>query len=172
MICERCKKNTATVFYQENINGEARSFSLCSECAANLQKNGEISGLFPFNSFNGIHDQLFGGLFGKPEAPAKIRKACSLCGSTLSDFQKDGKTGCPECYATFGEELKSTIRSIHGNVKHIGRAPAKFRKTQEKTNTLKKLKAELTQAISEENFELAATLRDKIRAIENSAEEN
>jgi protein arginine kinase activator len=172
MICERCKKNTATVFYQENINGEARSFSLCSECAAGLQKSGEISGIFPFGGTGGLHDQLFGGLFGNSAVHTKTRKACELCGSTFSDFQKDGKTGCPECYKTFDEELKSTIRSIHGNVKHIGRAPAKFRKNQEKVNELKSLKAELANAITEENFELAATLRDKIRALESGANEN
>ncbi len=172
MICERCKKNTATVFYQENINGEARSFSLCSECAASMQKSGEISGGFPFGNMGGLHDQLFGGLFGKVESPTKTRKTCALCGSTFDDFRKDGKTGCPECYKTFGDELKGTIRSIHGNVNHIGRAPAKFRKNQEKANELKTLKTQLAAAITEENFELAATLRDKIRALESGANEN
>ena len=116
MLCERCKKNTATVFYEENINGESRSYSLCSECA--------------------------------------------------SELKKSGKTGCPECYKTFGEELRSTIRSIHGNVKHIGRAPAKFRKSREKENELKELKKQLKEAIANENFESAANIRDKIRAME------
>ena len=34
MLCEKCKKRTATVFYNENINGKTRSYSLCAECAA------------------------------------------------------------------------------------------------------------------------------------------
>ena len=168
MLCERCKKNTATVFYEENINGEARSYSLCSECAAELKKSGELSGFFPFSGLGSMHDQLFGGLFGISEPMAKTRKSCPLCASTFSDFQKNGKTGCPECYKTFGEELKSTIRSIHGNVKHIGRAPAKFRKNREKENELKALKNQLKEAITNEDFETAATLRDKIRAMEKS----
>ena len=166
MLCERCKKNEATVFYEENINGASRSYSLCSECASEMKKNGELSGIFSVPNLTGFHDQLFGGLFGLTEAPAKARKTCPLCSSTFSDFQKNGKTGCPECYKTFGDELKSTIRSIHGNVKHIGRAPAKFRKNREKENELKALKEQLKEAIASENFELAAELRDKVRAIE------
>ena len=167
MLCERCKKNTPTVFYEENINGESRSYSLCSECASEMKKSGELSGLFGFSGIGGMHDQLFGGLFGISEPTVKQRKACPLCGSTLSDFRANGKTGCPKCYSTFGDELKGTIRSIHGNVKHIGRSPSKFRKSREKENELKALKKQLKEAISSENFEVAATLRDKIRAMEN-----
>ena len=33
MLCERCKKNNATVFYRESINGKERSLSLCEKCA-------------------------------------------------------------------------------------------------------------------------------------------
>lgn len=166
MICERCKKKEATVFYEETINGASRSYSLCAECAAELNKSGEFSGLFSLGGVSSLHDQLFGGLFGLSDAHAKARKTCPLCASTFSDFQKDGKTGCPECYKVFSEELKNTIRSIHGNVKHIGRSPSKFRKNREKENELKELKTKLKEAIANENFELAAELRDKVRALE------
>lgn len=167
MLCEKCKKNEATVFYEENINGTSRSYSLCSECAAEMKKSGELSGIFSFPTLNAFQDQLFGGLFGLTGASVKERKSCPLCSSTFSDFQKNGKTGCPECYKTFSEELKSTIHSIHGNVKHIGRAPSKFRKNREKENELKALKTQLKEAIASENFELAAALRDKIRATQD-----
>ena len=167
MLCERCKKNTATVFYEETINGETRSYSLCQGCAADMKKSGELSGLFPFSGIGAMHDQLFGGLFGTVEPMGQLKKTCPLCASSFSDLKKNGKVGCPECYKTFGDELKATISSIHGNVKHIGRAPSKFRKDREKENELKALKKKLKEAISAENFEEAATLRDKIRAREN-----
>ena len=41
MICESCKKNEATVFYEESINGTKRSYSLCAACAAAKEKDGE-----------------------------------------------------------------------------------------------------------------------------------
>lgn len=167
MLCERCKKNTATVFYEESFNGESRSYSLCSECASDMKKNGELSGLFGFSALGGMNDQLFGGLFGLSEPATKARKVCPLCASAFSDLRANGKVGCPKCYEVFADELKGTIRSIHGNVKHIGRAPLKFRKGREKENELKSLKNQLKEAIANEDFESAATLRDKIRAIEN-----
>ena len=42
MLCETCKKRTATVFYNENMNGKVRSYSLCGECAAKLREKGEL----------------------------------------------------------------------------------------------------------------------------------
>lgn len=167
MLCERCKKNTATVFYEETINGETRSYSLCQTCAADMKKSGELSNLFHFSGIGAMHDQLFGGLFGTVEPIDQIRKTCPLCASSFSDLKKNGKVGCPECYKIFGEELNATIHSIHGNVKHIGRSPAKFRKNKEKENELKALKKQLKEAISTENFEEAALLRDKIHSMEN-----
>ena len=169
MLCERCKKNQATIFYEENINGQKRSYSLCAECAAAMEKEGELSlhgssGMFSMPSF-GCHDQLFGGLFGQTAVPS-AKQSCPGCGATLDDFRKDGKTGCPTCYTTFSAALGETIRSIHGNVKHVGRAPARYRQNREKQDTLQSLKADMKQAIADENFELAAKLRDEIRSLE------
>ena len=166
MLCERCKKNTATVFYEEMINGESHSYSLCQGCATEMKKSGELSGFFPFSGFGSMHDQLFGGLFGSVDPLEKTRKVCTLCASSFADLKKNGKVGCPQCYKTFGDELRATIHSIHGNVRHLGRAPSKFRKSREKENELKALKKQLKEAVSSENFEEAATLRDKIRSME------
>lgn len=171
MICERCKKNTATVFYEESINGQKRSYSLCSECATEINGNDSALGGFPFYGFGGIHDEIFAGLFGNAVIPAKKSKTCPFCSATFADLQKNGKTGCPKCYETFSDELKSTISSIHGNVRHTGRAPAKFKKSREKEDKLKELRAKLKEAIDDENFELAASLRDEIKTIENEKKE-
>ena len=171
MICEKCKKKEATIFYEETINGAKRSYSLCADCAAELEKQGALSlghGAFSLPSFGGFHDALFGGLFGLSEGQPQQKKACSRCGATMSDLKSHGKVGCPECYTTFGEELDGTIRSIHGNVKHVGRAPSRFRQNREKANRLASLKQQLKEAIAEESFERAATLRDEIRALEGN----
>lgn len=175
MICEKCKKKEATVFYEETINGTKRSYSLCSDCAAEMEKQGELSpgyGAFSLPSFGGFHDALFGGLFGLSAGKPQQKKTCPQCGATMDDLRANGKVGCPECYTAFREELDSTIRSIHGNVKHVGRAPARFRQNREKADRLATLKRQLKEAIAEESFERAATLRDEIRALEgNSAKE-
>lgn len=176
MLCEKCKKQEATLFYEENINGKVRSYSLCPECAAELEKKGELAiqhdlgaGLFSLPSY-GITDGIFGSLFGLPEGLRAAQKSCPLCHAVLDDFRREGKTGCPLCYETFAAELGSTIRSIHGNVRHIGRAPSQYRKQNEKKNRLEQLKKDLKVAIAAENFEEAAKLRDAIRATETDKE--
>ncbi len=173
MLCEKCKKKEATIFYEETINGKSRSYSLCSDCAEAMKQSGELylnqglgDSLLGVSPFGSIADNFFGGLFGLPENVRTSKKVCPLCHASFDDFRRNGKAGCPACYETFSGELQSTIRSIHGNLKHIGRSPAKFKKRQENKTRLEDLKSELKNAITAENFEKAAELRDQIRAIE------
>ena len=35
MLCDKCGKNNAEVFYKENINGKETKYSLCHECGEN-----------------------------------------------------------------------------------------------------------------------------------------
>lgn len=175
MLCEKCKENNASVFYEENINGKKRSYALCHSCAKELEKSGELPGENAFDSFgfsspiSALHDSLFGSLFSSGEQSMHLNapKSCSACGSTLRDLRKNGKAGCGECYKTFSSELEPTIRSIHGNAKHTGRVPSAFREKHTKENEMKALRQELKDAISKEEFEMAATLRDKIKELEN-----
>ena len=174
MLCEKCKKNNATVFYEETVNGKSRSYSLCADCAKALEQSGEISlqqnladGFFGMPSLGSINDSLFSSLFGLPENARTSKKTCPLCHATFDDFRRHGKAGCPNCYTTFADELYGTVRSIHGSVKHIGRVPAKFKKRGENMTRLTELKNDLKHAIADENFEAAATLRDQIRALES-----
>ena len=155
MLCSECNKNNATVYYQETVNGKSRELSLCPECAS---KMGITAG-----------GSLFDGFF---KIPTVVRskpsgsKVCSLCASNENTFIKDGKVSCPECYNTFKEELSSPIKRIHGNVSHIGRAPAKLKRQNDKRLVLEELKRKLSDAIKNEEYENAAVLRDKIRDIE------
>ena len=162
MLCSNCKKQTATFFYTQNINGKETSVSLCPDCA---QKAGIGIQGDPFSPF-------FGSLFGGEAVKAPHHKAgakrCSLCALTFADIAEMGKVGCPECYNTFREELKNTIRSIHGSAKHVGITPERSTDVAPVENgSLSeegKLREALNIAIQTENYEEAARLRDLIRA--------
>lgn len=172
MKCERCQKNEATFFYEENINGERKKYSLCAYCAKEMQNSGELKTVkSPFEEM-GFADTLLGSLFYPAEA-ARIgtgAKKCSRCGFTLRDFREHGKAGCPDCYVTFAAELEPTIRSMHGSATHTGRAPSKLRKKLDRADRLKELRSALNDAIKKEEFEEAARLRDEIRATEGKEE--
>ena len=173
MLCEKCKKRTAAVFYNENINGKTRSFSLCSECAAALREKGDLQDIVSMTGsfadpFSELQDSLFGGFFGLPRASGELHseKSCPRCNSTYADILKEGKVGCPECYTVFSGELARMIRSIHGTTTHTGAIPARHRAIKERREQIKRLRAEMQEAIQKEDFEAAARLRDEIRTAE------
>ena len=171
MLCEKCKKRTATVFYNENVNGRMRSFSLCGECAAGLREKGELQDITSMidsfaDPFSELQDNLFGGFFGIPSALGiSAGKKCPKCDSTYAQISKLGRVGCPECYSVFSDELSPMIRSVHGTTAHTGSAPARQRARREREERLKKLRDEMQEAIGKEDFEQAARLRDEIRRI-------
>lgn len=166
MKCDNCKKNEATFFYEENLNGKTRSLHLCPECAAKMEGSDKLF-TEGFPSFTQLHSNLLEGLFGL-SAPVTKEGAhfCPGCGASWNDLRREGKAFCPLCYTTFGEELRPTLRALHGNVTHTGRAPADRREKREKEDRLTRLKKELASAIAEEKFEDAAKLRDEIRSLE------
>ena len=173
MLCEKCKKRTATVFYNENLNGKTRSYSLCGECAAKLKENGELQDITSMvgsfaDPFLDLHENLFGGFFGIP-APKAVGggKKCPDCGCTYSMIAESGRVGCPTCYTTFSDELSRLIRSIHGTTAHTGMVPSRQRAKREREELLEKKKQEIKEAIQKEDYERAAELRDEVRRIEN-----
>lgn len=176
MLCEQCKKRTATVFYNENINGVTRTLSLCGECAAKLREKGDIHEITSMigsfaDPFSNLHDDLFGGFFGIPLQKAiSAQKKCQSCGVTYAEITKYGKVGCPACYTAFREELMPTLRSIHGTTTHTGNVPSRHRAKQERTERLKVLKKQLHEAVQKEDYEEAATLRDEIRILQAEKE--
>ncbi len=155
MLCEKCGKRNASVMYTQIVNGKKSSINLCSQCA---------SGESLFDNFGSLLS------FGtRQEAGIS---ACPLCGMTLSEFTRKGRMGCGKCYDTFRRQAKNMLQKIHGtsvhtteNVQEEKKVPASETPKKEKSE-LEILKEELQKAISEENYEEAAILRDKIRSKE------
>lgn len=169
MKCQVCNEKEATYFYEETVNGKSRSFHLCRDCAQRLQAEGKLSLKLAEESQPTFPD-LFGDLFGltRPRGTKPQQgKTCPDCGATWREIAAGGKLLCPTCYEAFREPLSGSIRSIHGNVSHVGRAPSAFSAEAERKNKKASLKAALTAAIEAENFEEAARLRDELRALDN-----
>ena len=162
MLCDKCKKTTATYHYKQNVNGQITELHLCPSCAAESAHSRMGTG----EPFGGIASLLSGALRGHAE-PA--RRVCSLCGATSAEIAKSAYAGCSECYRTFAQMFSPYIAKLHGHVAHRGRVPLSAKKPEAPVNEaekqLTKLKKELDEAIREENFEKAAVLRDQINAL-------
>lgn len=174
MLCQKCGKNQANVYYKQNINGKVTEFALCSDCAAEMggQHKGFMQGGFAPFGFAPFGVNLFESLLDTPvrKPGAVTEKVCPFCGSSFRELAGNGKVGCAKCYETFRDELAGTISNIHGRTRHVGRAPKGQNAEREKTDRLSSLKDELKRAVDAQDYENAAKLRDEIRSLEK--EEN
>lgn len=90
---------------------------------------------------------------------------CTGCGLTWEDFQNTGLLGCDICYQIFQGDLSRILRQIHGSTQHIGSRPRSQRSNID-VSEIEIIKRELKAAIKNEDFELAAELRDMIHDAE------
>jgi len=169
MLCQKCKKNEATVHIRQTVNGVKTELMLCSECADKENKYA----FFGEDLFSGFFSDSILGVRRSEE-----QKKCDGCGMTRRELASSGRAGCAKCYEVFAAELDKIIYGIHGNARHTGALPgghAEHMEKQKRLDNLKKeiesLKKEQQQAVSEQNYEKAAELRDRIRALENGGEE-
>ena len=91
---------------------------------------------------------------------------CDKCGSTFNDIVRSGKIGCADCYSTFYDKLLPSLERLHGRTRHEGKIPNGIVEVPDKSEK-EKLQDELKQAVDEQNYEKAAELRDKIKALES-----
>jgi protein arginine kinase activator len=95
---------------------------------------------------------------------------CPGCGFTQADFKKAGRLGCAQCYTTFAEGLESLLKSMHKGTKHVGKVPAVLRQGRDLAERLKHLQKKLDRAVTAEDFEQAASLRDEIKSTKEQIE--
>ena len=158
MICQNCNKNEANMHMKRIINGRAAEVHLCSDCARSLEYGEAFSG------FGLGLGELFGELLSKGEGSAKTGLHCHGCGITFDEIVSDGKMGCAECYGVFYDKLLPSLRRIHGKATHVGTKPVK-NESLSYDSQIAELKQKLAVAVEEQNFELAAQIRDEINEI-------
>ena len=103
---------------------------------------------------------------GKSKKSPKGGKVCSQCGFTLEDLQKVRRFGCGNCYRVFTEEVSSMLRNMHKGLSHVGKVPEGLMESHYRFQKLEELRGQLEEAISSENYEMAAELRDEIRKLD------
>lgn len=163
MLCQICQKKQATTHIKSILNGEVTEYDLCPECAKKMGY-GNI-----FADMSSDFSSLLGSFFGMgKEQVLPSSKRCPTCGSSFSDIARSGKVGCADCYSVFYEKLLPTIRRIHGNTEHIGKAAESAGEQNRIQNEVEELKSQLQKAIDAQEFEKAAELRDKIKELEDN----
>jgi protein arginine kinase activator len=158
MICDVCKTNTATVYLTQIVDGNMKKINLCESCS----KDKGVSDPTGF----ALADLLLGLGESQQVEQGPPTEHCPVCGFTQADFKKTGRLGCSECYHTFSEGLNSLIKAMHKGTRHSGKVPARLFRHLARSGQLGELRRDLEEAVSKEDYEQAASLRDKIRQLE------
>jgi protein arginine kinase activator len=145
LICQNCQSREATVVITKIVGEDHTIKHLCPECASS---QGGAEGV-------AISIQTL------PLEGASTG-SCKTCGKTFSDFRKSGLFGCADCYSAFGDYLPKLFKRVQGVSTHVSEPDPIAQEDHRVT-----LKAELSEAVSSEDFERAAQLRDRLATLES-----
>ena len=160
MLCEECKVNEASYTLSVMVGDEVTTRHLCGDCMAKMNMN------IASGNIKSLLSSILSAITGNDTPEEKQAEVvCPRCRTTLSQFTKTGHLGCPACYEAFHEQLQPMLLQIHGRVQHAGRRPLRTEVSQ-RTRTLREdLERQMEQAVAVEDFETAAALRDRLRAL-------
>jgi len=102
---------------------------------------------------------------------SKLEPSCPGCSLRFSEFRRNGRVGCEECYKAFRDVLTDVLEKAHaGKTKHVGRGPGAAGAAAGVQDDLEVLHRKLKVAVESEAYEEAARLRDRIRTLEKGSE--
>lgn len=162
MLCDACKKNEATYHTIQQWNGVKRETHLCAECRKKLLLSGadDMGGSFFSNIFSG-----FTGAY-----QPKKRAVCPSCGTTEDEFLRTGYLGCEHCYEHLRATVMPRVAKIQQGVTHIGKRPNSFgEEVKTASDEYASLKAQLKQAVDDEDYETAAKIKRKLQELREGA---
>lgn len=161
MKCEKCGINEATVHVRQIMGNKALDLHLCGDCAAKSGISDQE------HTIDLTVSQLLTGLMELDESSAETEGGgmCPVCGLSIKDFRKSGRTGCPECYEYFRQDILGILENVSGVTRHRGKLPKKLRTYKTLMVDKQILKQKLKEAVEQEDYEAAAALRDRIRSL-------
>ncbi len=164
MQCDHCGERPAAIHLTQIVDNTVTTVHLCETCAAEKGVQSEASvAKFPLSDF--LASMGKGATGTLPQGTDSSQ--CEFCGGTLQAFRETGRLGCPHCYNSFEPHLRTLLRRLHGASRHVGKvylSPTDAPEARKPSTAA--LRDQLRRAVETENFELAAQLRDQIRALE------
>lgn len=165
MKCDYCDSK-ATVFLTQLAEGQMKKVCLCDSCA----KERGVTDPTGFSLADMLLSNFTPGVeknsVPRREKTAGGAKVCPECSFTLEDLRKVRRFGCGNCYNVFTEELGAMLRGMHKGQSHVGKVPEGLLESHYRYQLMEELRGKLEEAISSENYEAAAELRDKMRKLD------
>lgn len=157
MLCEKCKNKKPTVFFTDT---GGVNHSLCAFCASSFNNSPSVSD-------NTATDVLFSPesqIIHKPLITSHVSLftdknfVCEACRTSSEQMITSGEFGCPVCAKALLEKSSNLANKI----------PRRIRIEKERSRNISDLQSRLSEALSQENYEGAAALRDQIRKLQTA----
>ncbi len=155
-MCQSCGKRPASWHLTDIVDGKSEQRHLCEQCYEE-HHGGESSAEMAFA-------KLIAAMV--PELREMTTRSCPACGIDYLEFRQSMKLGCPRDYEVFAKPLAELVEKIHGATAHQGKVPAAADQGLSRRRQMRSLRRRQKQAIAEENYELAAELRDRMRELD------
>jgi protein arginine kinase activator len=158
IVCELCNKNVATVHLTEIVDHNVKKeLHLCDSCA---KEKGVTAKLHQFSLID-----IMGGLVEQQGQNKVTQTKCPTCGLSFNEFKAKTRFGCPKDYEVLRAAVIPLLEKIHGSFQYVGRTPVGAPAEDVDRNEVTELMKSLEKAVSEEDFETAARLRDRIKML-------
>ena len=162
MKCEICGLKDAVIHIRQIQKDLVHELHICEECAQEKGLIREEDSELP------IANLLSGLLEGKDvTGAAEVKDVCPKCGLKVSEFRKQGKLGCPECFQAFEKDVRAIVSQMAARPRHTGKLPRTLVVEHAAAVESDGLREELREAVEQEDYELAAQLRDRLREMES-----
>ncbi len=154
--CSLCHKEEITIVMTViDKDGQVIELSLCKECAAK-KGVGEIKKAK-------LNTEAILAELQEKISEEDHSLICINCGLSFADFRRQGRLGCEQCYESFASRLQPIIKRLHNATQHMGKGITEGKKKMTERFEIKKLRLTLQNAITKEDYEKAAKIRDQIR---------
>jgi protein arginine kinase activator len=165
MKCQKCAK-PATFHITDIERGKPREYHFCDEHARqHLTPVEETQEPAPMSEL--AKKLIVSGTGSARESSPADRQSCPICQITFLEFRNSGRLGCPYDYEVFRDELMPLLENIHDETRHSGKVPKRAPRNSQQQTTLIQLRNDLKRAVAAEDYETAASVRDKIKSIEH-----
>lgn len=144
--CSHCGKQQSVSRIEINQSGVVQELQLCPSCLKIL-----FSDMDKFLS------------------PAPASAPCPACGSGWDEIKKARRLGCPDCWSHFSAEIDALRDKKGTQPAYRGKVPARLGRVGAETAERDSLRQQLHQAVSAEEYEKAAQLRDRLKQLEGQA---
>jgi protein arginine kinase activator len=152
MLCDFCHEKVAVFNVQNTQHDKTITIHLCEACAEKhgLKLESDDSTIQMSNIFNNTS-----------------LNQCPKCGRKLKEIKREGRLGCRNCYSAFKNEIEKHLTMMGATGPHKGKLPEHLKVLKQLLSDREDMKKSLDDAVSQEKYEEAAKIRDRLVKIDN-----